>query len=57
MTRAFKALLLSYAVNTKSLGEIITEQRTEYYHYADDARSFPGLVAAGPGLWEILKDR
>lgn len=53
----FKALFLSYAVNTKSLGEIITGHRTEYYHYADDARSFPGLVAAGPGPWKILKDR
>lgn len=53
----FKALFLSYAVNTKSLGEIITGHRTEYYHYADDARSFPGLVAAGPDPWKILKDR
>lgn len=48
---------ISHAVNTKSLGEIITEHRTGYYHYADDARYiFPGLVAAGPAPCELLKD-
>lgn len=51
------AFPISFAVNTKSWSEIITKHRTEYYHYADDARSFPGLGAAGPGPWEILKDR
>lgn len=29
---------ISHAVNMKSLGETIIEHRTEYYHYADDAR-------------------